>query len=108
MLGIKRVKQVHCEGIDLRDGVVKEEADGEGNKYLGILKMDDICQEKMKERAQNEYYKQVRAVLKSKLNGGNTINAINIWAVATVWYGAGISNWNKEKLDKIDQKTRNY
>ena len=30
-------KQVHCEGIDLGDGVVIEEADEEGYKYLGIL-----------------------------------------------------------------------
>ena len=41
-------------------------------------------------------------MLKSKLNGGNVINAINIWAVATVRYGAGIINWNKGELDKID------
>ena len=81
-------KQVHCEGIDLGDGVVIEEADEEGYKYLGILERDDICQEKMKEKVQKEYYKQVRAVLKSKLNGGNVINAVNVWAVATVRCGA--------------------
>ena len=77
-------KQVHCEGIDLGDGVVIEEADEEGYKYLGILERDDICQEKMKEKVQKEYYKQVRAVLKSKLNGGNLTNAINVCVVATV------------------------
>ena len=65
-----------------------EEADGERYKYLGILERDDICQEKMKEKVQKEYYKQVRAVLKSKLNGGNVINAVNVWAVATVRCGA--------------------
>ena len=57
----------------------------------------------MKKKVQEEYYKRVRAVLKSKLNGGNVINAINIWAVATVRYGAGIINWNKGELDKIDR-----
>ena len=41
-------------------------------------------------------------MLKSKLNGGNVINAINIWAVAMVWYGTGTINWNKGELDKID------
>ena len=45
-------------------------------------------------------------MLKSKLNGGNMINAINIWAVATIQYGAGIINWNKGELDKIDRQTR--
>ena len=45
-------------------------------------------------------------MLKYKLNGGNAINAINIWAVATVRYGAGIINWNKGELDKIYRQTR--
>ena len=66
LLKIKRGKQVHYEGIDFGDGVVIEEADEEGCKYLGILKKDDICQEKMKEKVQKEYYKRVRAVLKSE------------------------------------------
>ena len=88
VLKMKRGKQVHCQDIDLRDRVVIEEADEEGYKYLGILERDDICQEKMKEKVQKEYYKQVRAVLKSKLNGGNVINAVNVWAVATVRCGA--------------------
>ena len=95
-------KQVHCEGIDLGDGVVIEEADEEGYKYLGILERDDICQGKMEEKVQKEYYKPARAVLKSKFNGGNAISGINIWAVATVQYGAGINNWNKRELDKSD------
>ena len=66
MLKMKRGKQVDYEGIELGDGVVIEEADEEGCKYLGILKKDDICQEKMKEKVQKEYYKRVRAVLKSE------------------------------------------
>ena len=37
----------------------------------------------MKGEVQKKYYKRVRAVLTSKLNGGNVINAINICAVAT-------------------------
>ena len=90
VLKMKRRKKVHYEGIDL------------GDKFLGILERNDIFQEKMKEKVQKEYYKRARAVLKSKLNVGNIINAINIWAVATVRYEAGIINWNKGELDKID------
>ena len=77
VLNMKREKQIHCEGINL-DGVVIEEVDQEGHKFLGILERDDICQEKMKEKVKKEHYKRVRAVLKSKLNGGSVINAINI------------------------------
>ena len=56
-----------------------EEAVDEGYKYLRILDRNDIFQEKMKETFQKEHYKRVTAVLKSKLNGRNVINAINIW-----------------------------
>ena len=55
-----------------------EEADEEGYTYLAILERDDICQEKMKEKDQKEYYKRIKAVLKSKLSSGNVINAISI------------------------------
>ena len=77
VLKMKRGKQIHCAGIDLGAGVVIE-ADEEGYKYLGILERDDICQEKMKEKVQKEYYKRVRVKLKFTLNSGNVINAINI------------------------------
>ena len=50
-----------------------------------------LCQEKIKEKVQKEYYKRVRAII--------------TWAVATFRYGAGIISWNKEELDKIDQQT---
>ena len=44
-------------------------------------------------------------MLKFKLNDGNPINAINIWALATARCGTGIINWNKGELDKIDRQT---
>ena len=75
---MKRGKQIHCEGNDLGDAVVIEEDGKERYKYLGILERDDICQEKMKEKVQKEYYKRVRVRLKFTLNSGNVINAINI------------------------------
>ena len=70
VLKLEREKQVHCEGIDLGDGVVIKEADEEGYKYLGILERHEVFQEKMKKKVQKEYYKRVRAVLKYKLNVG--------------------------------------
>ena len=59
-LKMKRGKRVHCEWIDLWDDVVIEEPDEEEYKYLGILERDDVCQEKMKEKVQKEYYKRAR------------------------------------------------
>ena len=103
VLKMKRGKQVYCEGIDLGNGVKIE--DIEGYKYLLTRESGDISQKKMKEKVQKEFNKRVRKVLKCEWNGGNAIDAINIWVVATVRYGVLIINWNKEELNKIEQQT---
>ena len=48
----------------------------------------------------------MRKVLKSKLNGGNTIRAINSWAVPVIRYTAGIVEWTQAELNDLDRKTR--
>ena len=99
VLKMKRGKQIHCECIDLGDGVTIKETDDEKCKCLGMLERDDIYQEKMKKKVQKEYYKRVRAVLKPRMNVANVINAINIWAAATVPLEEKIINWRKEEFD---------
>ena len=78
----------------------------EGYKYLGIIEADDIKHSGMEEIVQKEYYCRVRKILKSKLNGGNTIATINSRAVLIARHGAGIINWSKNELEEIDRKTR--
>ena len=48
----------------------------------------------------------MRQLTSSKLNGGNTIWAINSRSVSLVRYSAGILKWAKDKLKIIDSKTR--
>ena len=48
----------------------------------------------------------MRKILKSKLNGGNIIKAINSWAVLVVRYTAGIIDWTQVELEDINRKTR--
>ena len=60
----------------------------------------------MKDRIQKEYYKRVRQLTSSKLNGRNTIRAINSRAVSLVRYSAGILKWTKDKLKVMDRKTQ--
>ena len=43
MLKIKREKQLQFEGTDLEEGMVKEQVNQEGHKYLGILERWDVC-----------------------------------------------------------------
>ena len=77
----------------------------EGYKHLGILKVDGM-KDKEREKIEKEYYTRLRKILKSKLNGPNKITATNSRAVSIVRYGAGIIKWTKEKLGKMDRKTR--
>ena len=60
----------------------------------------------MKKNIRTEYFRRIRKILKSKMNGGNVINAINSRAVAVVRYTAGIVKWTKDEMRKMDTKTR--
>ena len=70
------------------------------------MEADGIKHVEMKEQLKKEYIRGVRNVLKSKLNGGNKISAINSRAVSMVRYGAGIFKWTKNELEELDRKTR--
>ena len=60
----------------------------------------------MKTKLSSEYLRRLRKTLQSKLNGRNVIATINTWAVPVMRYGAGVVNWNKDELVKMDRKTR--
>ena len=51
------------------------------------------------------FLRRIRKILKSKLNGGNIVSAIN-WtrAVSLEQYGAGILRWSKDELREMDRK----
>ena len=51
-------------------------------KYLGILEADKFLEEEMKLKVSTEYFRRLRKVLKSKLNGGNLVQGVNTWAVS--------------------------
>ena len=53
-----------------------------------------------------EYFRRIRMISKSRLNAGNTIQAINSKAVSLIRYGAGILEWTKLELQEMDRKTR--
>ena len=81
--------------------------DGESYKYLGILEADKFLEEKMKLNVSKEYIRRLRKVLKSKMNGGNSVRGVNTWAVSLLRYSAAFVSWRKsELLQAIDRKTR--
>ena len=75
-------------------------------KYLGVDESDGIQHTKMKEKLRKEYFRRVRLILRSELNGKNKIEAINSLAIPTVQYSFGIIDWKYSELKKLDSKTR--
>ena len=57
----------------------------------------------MKKQTSAEYTNRVRKILKSKLNGGNTIQANNNWAVLVIRYTADIVDWTIAELEDLDR-----
>ena len=67
--------------------VIKSLQEGGSYKYLGILDADKFGEEKIKLNVLKEYIRRLK-VLKSKLNGGNLLRAVNTWAVSLLRYSA--------------------
>ena len=64
--------------------------------------MDRIMEEEMRSKFKKEYFRRLRLVMKSKLNGRNKIQAVNTWTVALLLYGAGIVTWNNEEVQNLE------
>ena len=56
----------------------------------------------MKNKIRKKYTKRVRTLLESNLNAGNTIKAMNTWAVSLIRYSAGILDWKVNELKELD------
>ena len=55
---------------------------------MGILEYNEVLYAEMKIRLQNEYYRRLKRILKSKLNGKNVVMEVNTWAVSALGLGA--------------------
>ena len=106
VLIMKRGKAVASDGLCMPDGTMMRNIEEGGYNYLGILEADSIKHDEMKEQLKKECIRRVKNVLKSKLNRGNIISAINSRVVSIVRYGAGIIKWRKNELEELDRKTR--
>ena len=62
--------------------------------------------QEMKEKIKKGYVKRLKAILKSKLNSGNSVKAINTWAVPVLRYSADIVDWKNSEFCNMDRKTR--
>ena len=105
VLIMKRGKVVKSEGISMPDGKMMKNIEEGGYKYLGILEVDGVKHAEIKDQKKKEYLRRVRNILKSKLNEGNIILAINLRAVSIVRYGAGMTMYGahhpKADVDRL-------
>ena len=60
----------------------------------------------MREKIIKKYKRMLGLVLKLKLNGKNTITAINAWAMAVITYGACILQQKESEMKYLDTKSR--
>ena len=60
----------------------------------------------MKLKVSKEYFRRLKKVLKSKLNSGNLVLGVNIWAVPLLRYSSAFISWRKCELLAEDKKTR--
>ena len=87
-------------------GEIKAIGENSDYRYLKVLECDMVKNEKVKTLVQVEYKRRLKNMLKSKLNGGNLMKAINTYAASVVRYTAGIVKWTKEELEALDRMTR--
>lgn len=107
MLTLKRGKKVFTEGIRLpNESEIKSLKDNDSYKYLGILEGDQMMTGDMKVMLKREYCRRVRKIMQSKLNGGNSIMAVNSWAISLLRYSAPFVNWTRLELKEMDRQTR--
>ena len=67
-------------------GVKKSLQEREHYKYLRILEADRFLGQEMKLKVSKEYFRRLKKVLRSKLNGGNLVQGVNTWPVSLLRY----------------------
>lgn len=104
---IKRGKMMDEKNIVLRSGEEIKSLDTEDRyKYLGLQQTYEIIQSENKDHAKSELMRRIILILKSQLSAKNKIMAINIWAIPSFTYTAGILSWSKTDLQQTDRKIR--
>ena len=103
-----RRKVIRADEIRLPDGLHMTYINETGYTYLGILETDKIKEKEMKQKFSKEYLRELRLILRSKLNRGNKIMAVDTWAVPVIRHDTRILKWNTDELKSLDRKTRTF
>jgi len=60
----------------------------------------------MKQKLDEEYFNHTKSILKTKLNGKNTIKTINTYATPVLTFSFGIVKWTPTDLENLQSKMR--
>jgi hypothetical protein len=74
--------------------------------YLGHMQSKRIKQAQMKQMLDEEYLNRRKSILNTKLNGKNTIKAINTYAIPVLTFSFGIVKWTPADLENLQTKAR--
>ena len=75
-------------------------------RYLGHMQAKQIKHARMKQKLGEEYLGRTKSILKPKLNGKNTIKAINTYATPVLNFTFGIVNWTPTDSENLQTKMR--
>ena len=93
-------KMANSDGIVLPNKTtMKGLKQGDTYKYLGAIQADGTIHHEMEEKVKTEYYRRVRKILESKLNGENIITGINTWINSLLRYSAAFLDRTGVELD---------
>ena len=102
-----RGRRTSTGNIHIDNSVTIKELEQERTyRCLEVNPGDSIQHAAMKDRIRKEYYRRIRLILKSELNAGNRVEAINTLAVPVVTHSFNIINWKLSEIKKLDIKTR--
>lgn len=93
--------------FQLEDGkIIESMSERETYKYLGTLQSIRTQHKHVKQEIESTYMNRLVSILKSKLNGRNTIKAINTYAVPVLTYTFGVIKWTDTDITNLERKTR--
>jgi hypothetical protein len=111
--GIEKCKTLSTvkRKLELRNFTTEEQdtmramKEGDIYRYLGHMQTEKIKHAQMKQQLGNEYLQRTKSILKAKLNGKNTIKAINTYAIPVLTFSFGIVKWTPTDLENLQIRT---
>jgi hypothetical protein len=75
-------------------------------RYLGHMQAKQIKHVRMKQKLGEEYLNRTKSIIKTELNGKNTIKAISTYATRVLTFSFGIVKWTPTVLENLQTKMR--